>query len=67
MAIFKLVIVIGYLFKDVLSNMGIDSWQWVIQKVHVGIVIDSPGQADPLLLTSRQVDPLFTNLSLIST
>lgn len=55
-----------HLFKDVLANMGIDSWKWIIEQVEVSIVVDSSCQADPLFLTSRQVDALLTNLSLVS-
>ena len=44
--------------KDVLSNMGVDSTERVIQEVDVTVLIHSPCQTHSLLLSSTQVDAL---------
>ena len=48
-----------------LPHVRVDSGERVVQQVHVGVVVDSPGQTNPLLLTPGQVDPLFPDLSLV--
>ena len=44
--------------KYVLSDMGVNSTERVIQEVDVTVLIHSPGQTHSLLLTSTQVDAL---------
>lgn len=46
------------LFKDVLPNMSIDRRQGIVQQVDVGVAVDGPGQADPLLLAPRKIHAL---------
>ena len=46
------------LLEEVLAHMGIHSGQGVVQEVDVWAAVGSPGQADPLLLASRQVNTL---------
>lgn len=41
--------------KDVLADMRINSRQWIIQHVDISFPVDSPGQAHPLLLPTREV------------
>jgi hypothetical protein len=53
------------LFKDVLSDVGVDRRQRVVEQVEVGVVVDCPGQADALLLAAGQVDPLLADLRLV--
>ena len=45
--------------KDVLSDMRVDSTEWVVQQVDVCLLVDSPRQTHSLLLTSTQVDTLW--------
>ena len=45
--------------KDVLSNMGVDSTEGIIQEVDVTVLIHSPCQTHSLLLPSTQVDALL--------
>lgn len=46
------------MLEEVLANMCIHSRERVIQDVDVRIVVHCPGQADPLLLASTQVNAL---------
>lgn len=50
------------LLKDVLPHVGVHSRQRVIQQDNVPVGVDCPGHADPLLLTTRQVQASLTNL-----
>lgn len=49
--------------KDVLPHMSVDGRQRIIQEVDVFIGVDGSGQADPLLLPPRQVQPPLPNLT----
>ena len=46
------------LVKDVLANMRVNSTEWIIQEVDVGIIVDGSRQTDSLLLATTQVDAL---------
>ena len=48
------------------TDVSINGRKWIIQEVDVPVAVDRPGQAHPLLLASRQVDPLLTDLSLVA-
>ena len=45
--------------ENMLANMGIQSCQGVIQQVHSSFPVDSPGQAQPLLLAPREIQALW--------
>ena len=45
------------------TDVSINGRKWIIQEVDVPVAVDRPGQAHPLLLASRQVDPLLPDLS----
>lgn len=47
------------LVKDVLAHVGIQGCQGVIQQVHSGLPVHGPGQAQPLLLASREMHALW--------
>jgi len=55
-----------HIVKDVFANVTVDSTERIVQEIHVGIVVHSPSQTNSLLLTSGQVDSLFTNLGLVA-
>ena len=45
------------------TDVSINGRKWIIQEVDVPVAVDRPGQAHPLLLASRQVDSLLSDLS----
>lgn len=47
------------LVKDVLANVGIQGRQGVIEQVHSSLPVHGPGQAQPLLLASRESHALW--------
>jgi len=53
-------------FKDSFSNSGIEGRDWIIEQDNVSVLIDSSSQSDTGLLTTREIDTLFTKLGLIS-
>lgn len=50
------------LLKDVLPHMAIHSGQGVVQEIDLTVRVDSTGQADPLLLSPRQIEAPLPNL-----
>ena len=54
------------LVEDVFANMSIHSTEDIVQQHNVGVRVDRPRQANPLLLPSRQVHPLLADLRLVS-
>ena len=48
------------LLKDVFPDVGVDGTEGVVQEVDVCLLVDCSRQTHPLLLTSAQVDPLYT-------
>lgn len=54
------------LVEDVLADVGVHRAQNVVQEHDVRVRIDRAGEADPLLLTPRQVVALLPNLRLVA-
>ncbi len=50
-----------HFLEDVFSDVRIHGAQWVIQQIHIGVVVHGPRQRHPLLLSSAQVDALETD------
>lgn len=48
--------------ENVVSHMGVQSTQRVVQDVDVSVTVQSAGQTYPLALTATQISPSFTNL-----
>lgn len=44
--------------KDVLTHVRVNSGQWIVQEVNIGLSVDSPGQTYSLLLPTREVQSL---------
>ena len=53
------------LVKDVSPHVAVHGRERVIQEVNICLGIQGTGQGDALLLTSRQVDALWTDLCLL--
>ena len=53
-----------HFFKDVFAHMWVHGTQWVIKEVDIRVTVHSPGKADSLLLTTTQVDTLYTKVDL---
>ncbi len=54
------------LLEDVLPDVRVDGRKRIIEQIEVGVVVHSSGQAYPLLLPARYVDPFLSNLSFIA-
>ena len=50
------------LFKDMLAHLGVHRRERVVKQVELTVGIHSTGQADPLPLSSREVDTPLPNL-----
>lgn len=50
------------LFKNVLPHVSVDCRQGVIEEEDVPVWVDGSGQADPLLLPPRQIQPSLPDL-----
>lgn len=44
--------------KDVLTHVRVNSGQWIVQEVNIGLSVDSPGQTYSLLLPTGEVQSL---------
>ena len=50
------------LVENILGYFGVDCTQWVVKQNDVSIRVDGPGETDPRLLPTRNVDPSLANL-----
>ena len=44
--------------EQMFSDMAVHRTKWVVQKVHIGIIVDCSGKRDPLFLPTAYVDSL---------
>ena len=50
------------MFEDMVTNMCVNSRQWIIEHVYVGIIVHSPRKCHPLFLSTTKVDTLLSDL-----
>ena len=50
------------LLEDVFPHVGVHSGEGIVEEVEAAVTVDTPGHAHPLLLSSRQIDPLLSDL-----
>lgn len=55
-----------YLIKDVFSNMRVKRRDWVIHDENIRALVNSTSKCNSSLLTTREIDTLLTNLSLVT-
>ena len=53
--------------KDVFTDVGIYSAQWIIHQVHIRVVVDCPGQSHSVFLSTTQVYSLKLTVAHINT
>jgi len=55
---FQQSLVPDYFLEQMFSDMAVHCTKWVVQKVHIGIIVYCPGKRDPLFLSTANVDSL---------